>query len=410
MTSSWTRTGTRVWAARAVWVPPAVGAVVLWALVRLICTPERAAHLMGEPLQESRPVPELLGWWVYSWSPGGGEVERAAPWLADSHLGAGAVAAQLLLTVALFAAGSALVLRLLPPTGWRWPLTWFACWWTGVVAALLGSAIAAPFGEGFPSASLAVVLGTGRGLPLLTVLALVASAAVTAAAWLLSRGETDRTGADTAPTADRGVLLRMAGAAMVPGALLIGALGSDTEPVFTTDENGTTGRLAAFWLTPAAWYDLEDGGMGDAEAASSIAGHLVLGAALQVLLLGALFWLVVRLARSRSLPALVVTGAWAGTAAGVLATSLSQVLGTADMDFEHLVFLVGRGGYAFVPGALTAGALGGAAAWIASRPSGTGWPWARSGGDAPQGKATEQQDGRGTGPEADDDLVITVRR
>ncbi|WP_157996847.1 hypothetical protein [Streptomyces otsuchiensis] len=418
---------------RAEWVPPVAGAVALWALIWFVCTPARLAALVEAADENGDRGTWSLVWWLIGWSHR--EPDGAARWTAGEWIGTGLVTTQVLLTVALFAAGSALVLRLLPPVGRRWPLTWLACWWAAVAASVVGTGLVAPLvglrgrDNGLESWDQTEEIGvfrersvwmavyelTGQGAPLFIGLGLVAGGVVTGAAVVRSRrlalldgnagqaipGRSDSSG-------DGRALLRAAGAATALLALLVAALGGSWRHDGFADRRPGAGEvLVERWLVPADWH-------------VSYAGQelwvlllLAVPAVLQVLLFGAAFWAVLRPLRRRSLPALLLTGAWTGLAAGAVGRALfvgaDQLLfasGPGDTWWAGPLSLAAdRAG-----GAMICGALAGAAAWLllwriapdCLRPAEERGPEGH-GGEAPPG-AERGDDG------PDDELVITVGR
>ncbi|WP_130797447.1 hypothetical protein [Streptomyces otsuchiensis] len=394
---------------RAEWLPPLLGAATLWLAVWVVCTPERAAALLTGEGRPARGAAHL-GSWLAAWSHRGfeaGELE----WLADEHLGAARVTAQVLLTVVLFAAGAAAVLRALPPVGSRTPLTVLGCWWTAVAAAVAGSGAVALVGaEPYGSRGLTVFWTTGHGLPVLVVLALPAALVVTGSAVLLRTvalrgGHAGRPEPGPAPVGPRAQRWAAGGAALLV-ALLIGALGGtamDSWFRHSGSDDIPGGPAVARWLVPNAW-NLESGAGTPDPVLSLLAA---LPALLHVLFFGLLFWLVVRALRSRSLPASLLAGAWTGLAAGTLGRAVWVLALGGPRDFGDPGYLtrLAEWSVAYAAGALTAGVLGGLVAWTVLRFA----PPGEAPAPSPAGSDGEPVAGPGHRPE-DDELVVDLSR
>lgn len=151
------------------------------------------------------------------------------------------------------------------------------------------------------------------------------------------------------------------------------------------------------WLLPGTWSWRGDDGYRLTDQAP---GTELLTRAGAVLLVGVLCGLLLRVLARRTLPALAVTGA----AAALIATTVAELLsGAAANRAQEWGVGVGEAALWFAPGALTAGALGGVAAWTVLRRTPLRPPPGPGPAAAPGGPQSRDDD-------PGDELLITLSR
>lgn len=403
------------------WLPAATAAVVCWALIWFLCTPEnvrRLARVDREGAESVRDDGWQLAGWVAAWTRDLDPADSAAagPWA----LGADLATLRIVLLALLVGLAAGWAVRTVPPTSRRWPMTLAAGWALAMAAVMVVTGAVALFapmeaatGSVRMDRGLWVAFLTGAGAPLVGAFALVAVALAVAVAAAARRfaapAAPGRTGSGP-PSAGvwpdrRGAWWATAAFAGVVVAALAG-LGSTAFLSWAVDfGDDETPRLpfgVTRWLLPASW-DVA------AEAATLdglVPGYAtVLGAVLQVPLAAGAFWWALRTLPRRSPPAVLLTAVWTGVFASLAAQASLALVASADDAHEWTAVTVVSMIPTYVPGAAVTAVPAGLAAWLVLR--------RRPEPAAPAEGSEDPDGGPGApgGPDGpDDELVITVTR
>lgn len=378
-------------------------AAAFGALIWFLCTranAERALDAYQEAEGRSAYGFYRLAIWLTYWSRDKGLLDEQEG-LGLGFGGQEALSgARIGLAVLLFGAGVLWTLCTLPPTARRWPLTLLVCWvmsLAGPMLALILLRLLALPGAASDQLRLDWFLGTGA--PVLAAFGIPAACIAVAVAALVRRrapAAPEPPAAPGPPTPVGGYRLGWATAgAVLPLLLMLGILGNQSILIRLLEEgdrgDGSPVVLAAVrWLLPGVWH------WEQVNVLTALSGTRALVVALlHLALAAALFWAALPRLPRRTLPGLVLTGAWTGVLAGLLAGSVWQLLSEGRSSSSLLFYLDAATWY--LPGALLAGLLGGLAAWLAIRAP-----------LPPRLSAPYGAKAAGQGPE--DELLITVSR